>query len=777
MVVITIIAILGSMGFFAFDNALDRGRDNKRKQELKAVQGALTSYYQDNGHYPPECPPSGPPCANGIQVKTSDGGQSWFPEIAPYLKDQKLPNDPRQASLISQLAALIPKFGGPRQSQPPQGQIAGVSMSATSSHNVTAVLITGGVYQATLSHTTSGDNRMLIVGFASAVDAIASSVTYGGTALTFLKAQNNGADSTNVRVELWGLVNPPLGTNDIVITVPNAYPLSIGATSWTGVDQTTPLGTAVSAAATSTVPSISVTSATGETVVDIVGATNTTATVGAGQTQLWNLTKGSGRDSAGSSEPGAASVNMTWTLGASTRWAMIAVPLKPAPPNLTVTSVTTNKSSYTPGEAITITSTIQNSGSANISTQFFNGYNTNGPVSAPSCSSITWSGYDIFSLNAGASDIHNINTTAPLTPGTYRIGIYSDTNPCQITESSEADNYGTSATYTVASAPDTNIAPWTPIDLPNTVPAGTQAKISDGNYDLHGGGKGFWFENLQGRFAYQTISASQDFEITGRITNFYRQGGTISQWSRAGFVALQNIFQTNDSPYAFGGVTPTTNGAFFEYRVSGTATQLSGNRTNVSEIPEWLRLKKVGNSYSVYKSEDGTNFTQLGTPQTIPMTGNIYVGFVSSAEDFWSGSIDIAEFRSVSLTVSSLPSPTPNPPTPAPSPTPTPSASPVAGSTPDPTPGEFEGNPAPDSPPVSVAPSGANSPEYNCGSNADSVYCYIVSSDRSYYILWTRLDNLKDNQSVFNRGTHCRYSPPTPGGSSTNFNFCLEAQK
>lgn len=63
--------------------------------------------------------------------------------------------------------------------------------------------------------------------------------------------------------------------------------------------------------------------------------------------------------------------------------------------------------------------------------------------------------------------------------------------------------------------------------------------------------------------------------------------------------------------------------------------------------------------------------------------------------------------------------------------------------------------------------------EYNCDGLTESVYCYIVSADRSYYLLWVRLDNLKDPLSIYMGGTHCRYLPP----EGTNFNFCLEAQK
>ena len=74
-------------------------------------------------------------------------------------------------------------------------------------------------------------------------------------------------------------------------------------------------------------PTVNVNSWAGEVVVDVLASDGGPPTVGAGQTQQWNL----GQDDlggAGSSEPGAASVEMSWT--AARFWALGAVPLKPA---------------------------------------------------------------------------------------------------------------------------------------------------------------------------------------------------------------------------------------------------------------------------------------------------------------------------------------------------------------------------------------------------------------------------------------------------------------
>ncbi len=52
LVVISIIAILISSAVVSSTVAQTKGRDGKRKADLKGIQQALEQYYQTNGHYP-----------------------------------------------------------------------------------------------------------------------------------------------------------------------------------------------------------------------------------------------------------------------------------------------------------------------------------------------------------------------------------------------------------------------------------------------------------------------------------------------------------------------------------------------------------------------------------------------------------------------------------------------------------------------------------------------------------------------------------------------------
>src|SRR5437870_1100407 len=187
---------------------------------------------------------------------------------------------------------------------------------------------TGGTSTTTWAHTTSGTNRVLVVGvsWANITTRTVTSVTYAGQTMTSAGAAVNAG---NAGAEIFYLVAPATGSNTVAVTLSgSANSLVGGAVTLTGVNQTTPLGIFASATGSSITPSVTVTSNTGETVVDTVSLTSSGAmTVSGGQTQQWQAgTSGRG---AGSTKPGASSVTMSWN-SANLAWAIGAVGVKPA---------------------------------------------------------------------------------------------------------------------------------------------------------------------------------------------------------------------------------------------------------------------------------------------------------------------------------------------------------------------------------------------------------------------------------------------------------------
>lgn len=181
----------------------------------------------------------------------------------------------------------------------------------------------------TEAFTVSGTNRLLLVTVSRFPSAnTISSLTYNGDALTKLDTQ---IDADDQAVEIWYLVNPDTGTNNIVGNLTAGTEIVLGFTSWTCVNQSTPLGTQAKAAGSGTTPSVNVSSASGELVIDAVETFGGTLSVGAGQTQRINRNDGAGFLLGTSTEAGAGTVTMSWTKSASSSWAIIGVPIKPAP--------------------------------------------------------------------------------------------------------------------------------------------------------------------------------------------------------------------------------------------------------------------------------------------------------------------------------------------------------------------------------------------------------------------------------------------------------------
>ena len=185
----------------------------------------------------------------------------------------------------------------------------------------------------TVSHTSSGDDRLMLVSvsMANPGSRTVSDISYNGTMLTFVGAHANG--SNEARVEVWALVAPDLGAHDVVVTLSGANSAGtvVGVTSFTGVDQTTPLGTFASAGGDSSNPGVNVSSGEDELVyaaITIESGSNYNLSPGSGQSELWDLHR-IDANSGASVEDGAASVNMSWSFGDNNQWAVGAISIRP----------------------------------------------------------------------------------------------------------------------------------------------------------------------------------------------------------------------------------------------------------------------------------------------------------------------------------------------------------------------------------------------------------------------------------------------------------------
>ena len=188
--------------------------------------------------------------------------------------------------------------------------------------------VTSSPYQITLSsfNASAGTNRLLVVGI-EANNANVASVTFGGTALTQAISHFYNDDT-----EFWYLAHPN-GTNNIVANMTGPTGVVMGAYALSGVNQTDPIPTTATANATSTSPTISLTTKYSNSwVLDspsiFGGETLSSPTC----TQQWDATVSGAVTGASSNKtmtsPGV--VTCSWTASASDGWDDVAVEVRAA---------------------------------------------------------------------------------------------------------------------------------------------------------------------------------------------------------------------------------------------------------------------------------------------------------------------------------------------------------------------------------------------------------------------------------------------------------------
>jgi hypothetical protein len=181
----------------------------------------------------------------------------------------------------------------------------------------------GAVLSLALSVTVgAGTNLGLVVHVATIWNVTVDLVTYGGVPLTSIGQAQTGS----YRNAVFALPSPPVGTADVVVHLSGSQRVAVAAHVLTAYGDARNF---TNTSGNSTTPSVTVASAAGELVLDLVGSETSgqTFTVGAGQTSLHENDGVAGTDvrTASSSEPGAASVTMSWTIGTSAAWWIGAV--------------------------------------------------------------------------------------------------------------------------------------------------------------------------------------------------------------------------------------------------------------------------------------------------------------------------------------------------------------------------------------------------------------------------------------------------------------------
>ena len=163
--------------------------------------------------------------------------------------------------------------------------------------------------------------------------------------------------------------------------------------------------------------------------------------------------------------------------------------------------------------------------------------------------------------------------------------------------------------------------PWQSQDV-GSVGLSGDANGSNGVFTVTGSGDDIWNAADAFRFVYTSVTG--DCTIIARVVSVQ----AIDGWSKAGVMIRES---TNaNAVNAFVAVTPG-NGVTWQYRSSpggGSAYAATGGLG----APYWVKLMRSGNTFTGYRSADGTSWTQQGTA-TFPMASTADVGLAVTAHN------------------------------------------------------------------------------------------------------------------------------------------------
>jgi len=187
--------------------------------------------------------------------------------------------------------------------------------------------------------------------------------------------------------------------------------------------------------------------------------------------------------------------------------------------------------------------------------------------------------------------------------------------------------------FTVTSQPLP--APWLDQDV-GAVGLGGSGTYANGTFTVAGAGLGTFAVSTDGlHFVYQALTG--DGTVVARLVSL--QGSSSAQ---AGIMIRETLSGGASHVYLF-----DYSSAVWMTERAGTGASSSYQWLESVTLPSWMRLARSGNVYTMYGSTDGVNWVQLGSPQTISMAQNVYVGLAVSNRT--TTSLATATFDNVSV--------------------------------------------------------------------------------------------------------------------------------
>ncbi|MFL6195636.1 MAG: endonuclease/exonuclease/phosphatase family protein [Thermoanaerobaculia bacterium] len=197
-----------------------------------------------------------------------------------------------------------------------------------------------------------------------------------------------------------------------------------------------------------------------------------------------------------------------------------------------------------------------------------------------------------------------------------------------------------------SSGPSGPPPPWQSADI-GAVGAAGSTSYANGTFTVDAGGTDVWDTADGFRYVYQPLTG--DGEIVANVSGLLTPSG--SNWSLAGVMIREQL--TANSVHATMMITTEGKAKFRRRATTGGTTLSDGPSAGTTYPPRWLKLVRSGDTFTAFISLDGTSWTQVHTPQTLPMASTVSIGLVALRN----GGTGTAEATFDNVTVRTLPSP------------------------------------------------------------------------------------------------------------------------
>jgi uncharacterized repeat protein (TIGR03806 family) len=162
---------------------------------------------------------------------------------------------------------------------------------------------------------------------------------------------------------------------------------------------------------------------------------------------------------------------------------------------------------------------------------------------------------------------------------------------------------------------------WTHVDIGSVGLAG-DASFLDGRFNLIAAGGDIW--DVADSFQFTSKSLTGDGEIIARVVSMQYT----DPWAKAGVMFREDL--SSGSKYALMAITAGGDSA---YQWRPISNQSSRNTDGPSQnVPYWVRLVRVGDTFTGYVSKDGQNWKRVDSI-AVPMNRTVHVGLALCAHD------------------------------------------------------------------------------------------------------------------------------------------------